>query len=241
LLKLQLMKKWLLFSGCMALALAWAGPLAALARDAFFGHMVMHMLVVAVAAPLLALGLAGGRWDLSLRFPAWFAPIPVSLLELAVVWAWHAPLPHAIACHTLAGRVAEQAMFLATGVWLWLAALAGRGGPRMPATSDHLGTSTWGNRTGAGIVGLLLTSMHMTLLGALLALAPRPLYRNHDGFGGLSALEDQQLGGAVMLVVGGIAYLAGGLGLSLRLLSGRSAAGNVRRNMPAQISSRKVR
>ena len=69
------------------------------------------------------------------------------------------------------------------------------------------------NKTAAGIVALLLTAMHMTLLGALLALSPRELYAH--GYG----LDDQHLGGAIMLIVGGVSYIAGGLYLSGRLIS----------------------
>jgi putative membrane protein len=60
--------------------------------------------------------------------------------------------------------------------------------------------------------------MHMTLLGALLALTPRPLYDLAERLGPLTALEDQHLGGAIMLLVGAISYLAGGLGLTISLL-----------------------
>jgi putative membrane protein len=83
-----------------------------------------------------------------------------------------------------------------------------------------------GPRAGAGVVALLLTSMHMTLLGALLALAPRTLYGTHAGVASdaASALSEQHLGGAIMLGVGGVAYLAGGLWLSARLLRPRLAA-----------------
>jgi putative membrane protein len=70
-------------------------------------------------------------------------------------------------------------------------------------------------------VGLLLTSMHMTLLGALLALSPRPLYPHLHGAAGLTPLADQQLGGAIMLLVGGVSYLLGGLALTVGLLRGR--------------------
>jgi putative membrane protein len=62
--------------------------------------------------------------------------------------------------------------------------------------------------------------MHMTLLGALLALTPRPLYPHADGFAGLTALEDQHLGGAIMLLIGGIAYLLCGLALTVREVQG---------------------
>jgi putative membrane protein len=63
--------------------------------------------------------------------------------------------------------------------------------------------------------------MHMTLLGVLLALAPRPLYGAGDVscFGiSLSAAADQQIGGVVMLMVGACAYLLGGIVLLAGLL-----------------------
>ena len=60
--------------------------------------------------------------------------------------------------------------------------------------------------------------MHMTLLGALIGLGPRPLFLHAGGAHGLSPLEDQHLGGAIMLVGGGVSYLAGGLWLTFDLL-----------------------
>lgn len=202
------MRPALLAAGVGTLAAAWLGPLPALAAHDFSAHMTMHMGVVAVAAPLLALGLSGGRWDLTHRLPAVFSPIPTSMVELLVVWGWHAPVLHQLARTSTAGLVAEQGSFLASGLLVWLAAF----GSEMRRS---------GLRAGAGVVALLLTSMHMTLLGALLALAPRPLY-THAGHGP-SALDDQHLGGAIMLGVGGAAYLAGGLWLSMRLLQLRAA------------------
>jgi hypothetical protein len=64
-------------------------------------------------------------------------------------------------------------------------------------------------------VALLLTFAHMTLLGAALALGPRLLYA-HDTHG--ATLADQQGGGALMLVVSAVVYLAGALGLTRVLL-----------------------
>jgi len=192
-------------TGLLTLAYAWLGPLPDLAARAFFAHMTLHMLVVAVAAPLLSLALAGLTCDPVRRVPALFAPIPASVGELLIVWAWHAPWLHHLARSTTIGFAVEQSMFLLAGLWVWLSAF---GGP-VPRS---------GSRTAAGVIGLLLTSMHMTLLGALLALAPRPLFEHHHGYEGMTPLEDQHLGGAVMLVVGGIAYLAGGLWLTVGLV-----------------------
>ena len=201
------MRRALLVIGCLTLAAAWLGPLPLLARRAFWAHMTMHMGVVAVAAPLLALGVAGGRLDPVRQAPGLFAPIPASVLELVVVWAWHTPALHHAARHSTAGLAAEQGMFLMAGLLVWLSAFGGDAWRR-------------GNRIAAGVVGLLLTVMHMTLLGALLALTPRPLYAHVNEFAGLTPLEDQHLGGAIMLLVGGVSYLLGGLWLTAGLLRG---------------------
>ena len=197
----------LLALGLLTLAVVWGSPLPALAPHRFSAHMTMHMGVVAVAAPLIALGLAGTRVDLARRWPAIFSAIPASLVELAVVWAWHAPVLHHAARSTAAGLVAEQGLFLASGLLVWISSVGGE-----PARGA--------GRAGAGVVALLLTSMHMTLLGALIALAPRPLFE-HAAQAAVNPLAEQQLGGVIMLVVGGMAYLAGGLWLSARMLNER--------------------
>lgn len=70
--------------------------------------------------------------------------------------------------------------------------------------------------------------MHMTLLGALLALSPRPLYGSADVscFGvPLSAAVDQQAGGVVMLLVGAIVYLLGGVTLLATTLEPSTPSG----------------
>ena len=205
------MLRWLLLAiGLMTLAGVWLGPLPHAAHHAFTAHMTMHMGVVAVAAPLIALGMAGGTWDPVRKWPALFAPIPASVLELIVVWAWHAPAPHHFARHSGIGLVVEQSSFLLCGLLVWLSAFGGE----VPRPKS---------RSAAGVIGLLLTSMHMTLLGALLALTPRPLYDHAESAAGLTPLEDQHVGGAVMLLVGGVSYLSGGVWLTASLLRDRIA------------------
>jgi putative membrane protein len=74
--------------------------------------------------------------------------------------------------------------------------------------------------------------MHMTLLGALFALANRPLFAHASpGPAALSALADQQLGGVIMLLVGGASYLAGGLWLMGSLLRSSPSGAPVRREV----------
>ncbi|HJR58334.1 MAG TPA: cytochrome c oxidase assembly protein, partial [Vicinamibacterales bacterium] len=112
------------------LAFAWLGPLPALTRQSFAAHMTLHMIVVAVAAPLVALGIAGTRADPVRIAPRFVAPIQASMIELVVVWAWHLPALHQAARHGTGPFVLEQASFAAAGVLLWTAAIGGVRGQR---------------------------------------------------------------------------------------------------------------
>jgi putative membrane protein len=189
-------------AGALVLLFAWAGPLPGLVPQSFAAHMWLHMLVVGVAVPLIAAWLAPRLAITS----ALALPIVVSLLDFVVVWGWHAPALHHASRSLPLVLVAEQASFFAISLLVWLVALSGR---------DR------GNAAMGGAMALFFTSMHMTLLGALLGLSPRPLYKGHhggDGWLGLAPLADQQVGGVVMLAIGGVVYLAGGLILMARVL-----------------------
>ena len=197
--------------GLATLAAAWLGPLPGLAGHSFAAHMTMHIAVVAVAAPLLALAMAGTRADPVAAMPNQVAPIPASMFELVVVWAWHVPALHEAARSEPGPFIFEQAAFVFAGIWLWIAAIGGNREQRRV-------------RAGSGIVALLFTSMHMTMLGALFALASRPLFQHASSAAAQTTVADQQLGGVIMLLVGGAAYLVGGLGLTAIAIRSRSAA-----------------
>lgn len=198
------MRRLALLTGLAVLAVIWLGPLLGPWRASLAAGMVAHMGVIAVAAPLIAIGLPE-RWRPGRSMPA-ALPVLASLLELIAVWGWHAPMMRAAAETSAAATIAEQATFLTAGVLLWSTSFAA------PGQRTH---------AAAGAAALLLTSIHMTLLGALLALSPRPLYGGGEVtcFGiVLDAGQDQQMGGVIMLLVGAVVYLAGGLALIGHLL-----------------------
>ena len=148
-------------------------------------HMLLHVGVVAVAPALL-------------RFRPPFSSGGAVLLlaavaDLAVVWTWHLPRLHLWASLDDVGFAVQQGSFLLAGIIVWSVAEAA-------------------GRLGAAAL-LMMTGMHMTLIGALLTLAPRVLYPGVCGGGpfGLSPIEDQQLAGVVMAVLAPAVYLAGGL------------------------------
>lgn len=188
--------------GLLLLVVLCAVLVASFGGGSFTVHMIVHMGIVAVAAPLTGYGMRGTRLDAAPGV-ARMTPMLASFFELVAVWFWHLPALRAIADASLTLSFLEQASFLTAGILLWRVCLR-PGEGRL-----------------AGAAGLLFTSMHMTLLGVLLALAPRPLYGEGDVscFGiSISAAADQQIGGVVMLMVGACAYLLGGIVLLAGLL-----------------------
>ena len=174
------------YLGFALLGLLWLVPLERLTGAAFPVHMLRHMGLVAVVAPLLAFGLGDRlRWLM-------ISPLIATVLEFMVVWAWHLPHLHGMAYLLPAGFALEQGSFLIVGLLVWVSALRAHNGL-------------------AGAGSLLLTSMHMTLLGALLILAPRDVFA--EICGRAADLGGQQLGGLLMLGIGTPVYLIAGLWL----------------------------
>jgi putative membrane protein len=171
--------------------------------------MILHLGVMVVAAPLLAAGLARLRPQPA-DTPLVGLALAGALVELAVVWGWHAPALHEAAGFVPRVFVLQQASFLAAGILVWLPALAAEGRAA----------------SAAGTLAMLMSFAHMSMLGILLATAPRLIYAPElclGGFG-LGPLDDQRLGGVLMAVFGGLPYLAGGIFFAGRLLSDRNIA-----------------
>ena len=172
------------------LAVVLVSPLCALSSALFSARVVHHVLLVAVAAPLLALARPA-------RAPTVVgAPF---LLATAALWAWHAPAPYDAALGHVGLYWLMQASLLGTAFLFWRAAFSRPGGSGAP----------W----------VLLAYMAMGLLGALLTFAPRPLYGAHalgPILWGMEPLADQQLGGLLMWVPAGIPFAAWGAMLARR-------------------------
>ena len=167
----------------------------------FTHHMAWHMLLVAVVAPFAAALLRGTRFDPARAAPAAFSPLVACLAEFVVVWGWHAPPLHDAARHHAAWFAAEQLSFAAAAGFLWISILGGD--PRAAA-----------GRAATGLVALVLTFAHMTMLGVLIALAPRELYPH-----AAVSHADQQFGGAMMILAGTVAYPLAAVWLSRTLVA----------------------
>lgn len=164
------------------LAVAFVSPLCALSAALFSARVVHHLLLVAVAAPLIALA-----WPA--RRPR--AVTPPFLLATGILWAWHLPVAYDAAMANVGIYWAMQLTLLGSAAAFWRAVLA----PGQPA-----------GQAGLAILGAY---MQMGLLGALLTFAPDALYAIHQTAPlawGYAPLTDQQLGGIVMWVPAGLPY-----------------------------------
>ena len=213
-----------------AIALAAVSPPMHAAADASVAaHMIQHLMLILVAAPLLALGqpvrLAAAIipvrvWRtvarVSRRRPtrpghAVVVALSACLVHFVVVWAWHSPRLYEAAIASPAIHALEHLSFVATAYAFWLAVLGRRAlGP------------------GGAIFVLFVAAGQGTVLGALLTLAEAPWYAAHvpaGGGGSLTALEDQQLAGLFMWVGGGLAYAGAALVMLARIMRERSVGG----------------
>jgi putative membrane protein len=206
--------------GLAALATALVSPLDRLGGVLFSAHMAQHEVLMLVAAPLLVLGRPAIAWLWALPAPAragiagvvrrpfprgaWrFATGPVIALVLHAVarWTWHVPALFEAALRSAPVHALQHTMFFWTALLFWYALVHGRYG-----------------RMGYGVAAVFVwaTAMHTGLLAALIAFAREawyPLYAERGAPYGVTALDDQQLAGAIMWVPSGGLFLVLGLGL----------------------------
>jgi len=187
-----------LLLGAIALS---AAPLDALAR-----HMATHLLLMNAVAPLVALAVrASARMSTSGPPPTRML-VAASVVQLALLWGWHAPPALALAVRMPAVHVMMQVSCLAAALWFWLAILADRSAMRWRA-----------------LFALLITGKLFCLLGALLVFAPRLLYGDIAAHGlhvadHNAALADQHLAGLLMLAVCPLSYVLAGVVIAARWL-----------------------
>jgi putative membrane protein len=217
---------WAFWAGLVLLALALLSPLHPLGEVLFSAHMAQHELLMTVAAPLLVMGTPlipfvwalspkwrriTGRWTSARSFAVpWSAlthPASAFFIHGAAIWIWHLPSLYDASVDNEVIHAAQHASFFLTALLFWWVVLR-------PSTSR--------GGTGASIVVLFGTVLHTGALGALLTLTSRliyPAYATTTAPWGLTPIEDQQVGGLIMWVPGGLAYVIAALALVVRLLN----------------------
>ncbi len=206
----------------VAVGVALISPLDALSGALASAHMVQHVLLLLLAAPLLALSgpmdtllrgsptvvrQAGVRWRRRLRLTRGNLrllrhPATVWLLHVGTLWFWHAAVPYNAAVEHRLLHVIEHSSFLLTGVLFWRVVIGVRDADRVS--------------NGFGVLLVFAMAMQSVFLSALLTFARAPWYRAYEASTArwsLDPLADQQLAGVIMWIPAGLVYVAAGLSL----------------------------
>jgi putative membrane protein len=188
--------------GIVTLIAALVSPLDALSDRLASAHMVQHMLLTNVAAPLLVLGspalvvlsgmpepyrgAIGRAWRRVDGTWLWH-PVVVCGAFAGALWVWHLPVLYEAALRSPLVHDLEHLTFFAAALVFWRAIID-------PLSRRRLHPL-------AGVLCLFATTLHATALGVFMALSPRPWYAEYESRStpfGLSALEDQQVAGLIM-------------------------------------------
>lgn len=169
------------------LIVAFVSPLCALSASLFSARVVHHVLLIAVAAPMLAMARPAVK-------P--LSPAVAFVPSVLALWIWHLPAAYDLALSNIAVYWIMQLTLLGTAFVFWQSAFHRQLGMHGPLL-------------------ILAGYMQMAMLGAILTFAPFPLYAIHvvaPLAWGFSALDDQQLGGLIMWVPAGLPFAVfGGL------------------------------
>jgi putative copper resistance protein D len=195
------------FAGLVVLFFALEGPIDADADLLLSVHMVQHLLITLVAAPLLLLGtpvilalqassertrrrwllpLVHGRTGRVLGRPAvgWAAFV-------VVLWGSHLSTVYEAAVRNQPIHALEHLAYLVSALLFWRPIIGLEPGGRL----SH----------GARVLSIFLAMPAMALLGLAISTAPRVLYPTYLAGAralGVSALSDQHLAGALMWEAG---------------------------------------
>lgn len=211
------------FAGALvAIGAALISPLDALSGALASAHMVQHILLLLVAAPLLALAApsgtllrgsplvvrrTSGRWRRRLRLARANLgilrhPATVWLLHVGTLWFWHAAAPYNAALGNEFLHVLEHASFLVTALLFWHTVIGVRGADRVS--------------NGFGVLLVFAMAMQSVFLSVLLTFARAPWYSGYATTTTpwhLEPLADQQLAGVIMWIPAGLVYLTAALTL----------------------------
>jgi cytochrome c oxidase assembly factor CtaG len=192
-------------SGVLILFLALCSPIDTLGDDYLFSaHMLQHMMLGTIAPPLLIAGLPASFVESWLRFPIVaklerllsYAPLAL-VIGCATFWVWHLPYLYNLALENEGVHVFEHILFIVTGTILWWPVLK-------PIPEGKLAPM-------AAIIYMGIAATLGMILGIIFTISDTVFYSFYnnpkDEIGalkliregwGITPLDDQKLGGAIM-------------------------------------------
>jgi len=206
----------LFFLGLFAILVALQSPIDALADNMFTFHMVQHLLLIMVGAPLVLLGAPAvlTLWATPPRiaratvkpfasnqvirrsFAMLTNPVVAWLAFAVNLWLWHAPTWYGAALENERIHILQHLCFLGTALLFWWPAIG-------PTVGKH------GLPHPARILYLFTAMLQDMFLGVVITFSKGilyPYYESGSRLWGLSPFEDQQIGGLIMWIPGGMVY-----------------------------------
>jgi putative membrane protein len=223
----SLVARWRLAAFTTGLVLVWiliGSPLAALDHRSLTIHMMKHLLLMTVAAPLVLEG--APAFPLVCALPKLFIksypPLPARWLDRCIMhpalcWlagtmtviAWHIPAVFQMAQRSNCLHSFEDISFIVAGVLFW--------SPVVGRFSSGMKPLVW-----YVPLYLFLATLPCDILSAFLAFYGRVVYPNYHVavvMFSLSPLQDQQCAGALMWVWVTYAYLIPAVIITVQILS----------------------
>lgn len=169
----------------------------------FSAHMVQHLLLALVIAPLFIMGTPGWMLRPALSVPGvapvarWLTrPMHTYALFNVVMAAWHLPPLYnaAMAHHNL--HIVQHLTFLVTAVLMWWPVLSPL--PELPRLNYP-----------AQMLYLFLMTIPMSIIAIYIAMADSilyPAYASAPRIWGISPMNDQLIGGLIMWIPGGLYF-----------------------------------
>jgi putative membrane protein len=204
--------------GCLLLLGALNGPIHDLSDYYLFSaHMFQHLLLTLVVPPLWLAGTPG--WLLRpiftvprIRSIARFLtrPLVAGAIYSITISAWHVIQLYDLMMRSHEVHILTHLMFIAVAVIMWW--------PVMSPSAEVPRTSP-----GLAMLYLFLVGIPMQVVAAMISLSSSVLYQWYElapRTWGISAIDDQKIGGLMMWVPGGL-YLAGAIGIVFLLWARR--------------------
>lgn len=205
-------------SGLVVLVLALMSPIDTLQPLLFTMHMIQHELLMMIAPPLLLLanpfpialwgmpaGLRHTIGEMLARKAAFrrvlhrlTTPWTAWVLYVGILWLWHAPAAYDAALRNELIHDLEHLTFFGTALLFWWHVIG--------AAPQVHGAMGFGMRIGYVLAALAQNEV----LSVSISLTDQVLYTYYETvprLWGLSVLQDQKLGGAIMWIPGGMMYV----------------------------------
>ncbi|MEK6249161.1 MAG: cytochrome c oxidase assembly protein [Planctomycetales bacterium] len=206
------------FGGLITVWIALQSPIESFASLLLQMHMIQHVLLMFIAPPLI--WMANPELPLLVGLPKWLRrsiavplireplvqavghlltrPVFAWVLFVGTAWIWHLPRFYELALASQGWHEIEHAMFLFSALVFWRVVIA-----PYPSRSR---LSRW-----ILLPYLLFAGLQGTALSGLLTFSGRVIYPHYDAvlpLGSITALDDQAIAGALMWVLGSLAYLS---------------------------------